>query len=84
MKVSAPGYLPVTTHLFVKDGPYLDSDAVFGVRDSLIVPFERHEPGVAPDGRRMDQPYYSVHYDFRLLADAAAQAQGSARQRASA
>jgi catechol 1,2-dioxygenase len=36
--VSAPGYRPVTTHAFVADSPYLDSDAVFGVKDSLIRP----------------------------------------------
>jgi hypothetical protein len=50
MKVSAPGHREVTTHLFVKDSPYLDSDAVFGVRDSLIVEFERCPAGTAMDG----------------------------------
>jgi len=34
--VSAPGYQPVTTHIFDAENEYLDSDAVFGVRDSLI------------------------------------------------
>ena len=34
--VSAPGYLPVTTHAFVAGSPYLDSDAVFGVKESLV------------------------------------------------
>ncbi len=38
--VSAPGFEPVTTHLFVKGDPYLDSDAVFGVKDSLVTDFE--------------------------------------------
>ena len=41
--VSAPGYVPVTTHVFDADSAYLASDAVFGVRDSLIRSFE-------PDG----------------------------------
>ena len=68
MIVSAAGHVPVTTHLFVADSPYIDSDIVFGVRDSLIVPFERHEPGTATDGRAMAQAYYSCHYDFRLAA----------------
>jgi len=67
MMVSAPGHQPVTTHLFVADSPFLDSDAVFGVRDSLIVEFERHEPGAAPDGRKMNKPYHVAHYDFRLV-----------------
>jgi hydroxyquinol 1,2-dioxygenase len=68
MIVSAQGHVPVTTHLFVADGPYVDSDIVFGVRDSLIVPFERHDPGKAVDGRVITKPYWSAHYDFRLVA----------------
>jgi hydroxyquinol 1,2-dioxygenase len=66
MIVSAPGYQPVATHLFVAGSPYLDSDAVFAVKDSLIVDFERHEPGVAPTGEKMDVPFYTAEYDFRL------------------
>jgi hydroxyquinol 1,2-dioxygenase len=64
--VSAPGYATVTTHVFVAGDPYLDSDAVFGVKDSLIAPFERHEPGIAPDGKRMDVSFYTIRYDFVL------------------
>jgi hydroxyquinol 1,2-dioxygenase len=66
MIVSAPGYEPVTTHLFVADSPYLDSDAVFGTKDSLVVKFERCAPGRAPTGEQMSTPYYTAHYDFRL------------------
>lgn len=66
MKLSAEGFVPVTTHLFVAGSPYIASDAVFGVRPSLIVDFERHAPGTAADGRTMDRPYWSAHYDFRL------------------
>jgi hydroxyquinol 1,2-dioxygenase len=71
MMVSAPGYRKVTTHLFVKGSPYLDSDAVFGVRDSLIVAFERCPPGKAIDSREIDQPYHVAHYDFRLVPEQA-------------
>ncbi len=66
MMVSRNGFVPLTTHLFPSDGPYLDSDAVFGVRDSLVVPFERHERGTAPDGRVLDRPFHTAHYDFAL------------------
>lgn len=66
MNVSAPGHVPVTTHLFVANSPYLDSDAVFAVRDSLIVHFDAHPPGRSPDGRWRDTSYWSAHYDFRL------------------
>ena len=67
MILSAPGYEPVTTHVFVEGDPYLESDAVFAVKNSLVVDFVRHAPGVAPDGKRMERPYYTVHYDFGLM-----------------
>lgn len=35
--VSAPGHKTVITHLFDRDSDFLDSDVVFGVRDSLVV-----------------------------------------------
>lgn len=66
MIVSAPGYEAVTTHLFVADGPYLQSDAVFGVKPSLVARFERHARGPGPSGETMEQPFYTVDYDFRL------------------
>jgi hydroxyquinol 1,2-dioxygenase len=66
MIVSAQGYLPVTTHLFVAGSQYLDSDAVFGVKESLVAQFDRHAAGVGPDGERIDTPFYTVNYDFRL------------------
>jgi len=66
MIVSAPGHHAVTTHLFAAGSPYIDSDAVFGVKESLVTGFERHEPGTAPDGSQLATPYYTVHYDFRL------------------
>jgi hydroxyquinol 1,2-dioxygenase len=67
MIVSAPGHVSVTTHLFVEGDPYLDSDAVFGVKDSLIVPLTRHEPGIAPTGQPVSTPYYTCSYDFKLV-----------------
>lgn len=39
--VTAPGFQKLVTHTFVGGDPYLDSDAVFGVKRSLIAPFER-------------------------------------------
>lgn len=41
--VTAPGYYPVTTHFFDSESAYLESDAVFGVRDSLILEFEERD-----------------------------------------
>jgi hydroxyquinol 1,2-dioxygenase len=68
MIVSAPGHLPVTTHLFVAGSKYLDSDAVFGMKESLVAQFDRRPPGLGPGGELVDTAFYTVNYDFRLKA----------------
>ncbi|HEY7413836.1 MAG TPA: intradiol ring-cleavage dioxygenase [Ktedonobacteraceae bacterium] len=65
--ITVPGYKTLITHVFNDGDPYLDSDAVFGVKSSLVTNFERHEPGVAPDGKEMDRPFYTMNYDFVLV-----------------
>lgn len=66
MIVSAEGHLPVTTHLFVADSQFLDSDAVFGMKESLVATWEKHPAGIGPDGEAVDTPFYTVSYDFIL------------------
>ncbi|WP_233517591.1 dioxygenase family protein [Geodermatophilus marinus] len=41
VEVTGPGIRTLTTHVFVSDSPYLDSDAVFGVRARLVRDFVR-------------------------------------------
>jgi hydroxyquinol 1,2-dioxygenase len=60
------GYRSITTHLFVKGDQWLQSDAVFGVKDSLIVDFIDHPAGTTPDGGRCDSPFSVAHYDFTM------------------
>jgi len=66
--VSAEGYEPVTTHIFDRTDPYLQSDAVFAVKDSLICDFARHE---APDAEAtklgITGPYCTAEFDFHLV-----------------
>jgi hydroxyquinol 1,2-dioxygenase len=64
--IQRAGFAPLTTHLFVAGDEYLGSDAVFGVKDSLIVDFVRHPPGKAPDGSTMNEPFSTASYDFVL------------------
>lgn len=64
--VSAQGYTPVTTELFVEGDPYLDSDPVFGVRQSLVVPFVRRESSAEAAQADRPAPFYSVDFDFWL------------------
>jgi hydroxyquinol 1,2-dioxygenase len=67
--VTAPGYQAVTTHVFADGDPYLDSDAVFGVKSELIASLVRHQPGHAGDGRDLDVPFWSITYDIVLAPD---------------
>jgi protocatechuate 3,4-dioxygenase beta subunit len=64
--VSADGYVPVTTHLFVKGDSYLESDAVFGVKDSLIADFVRNESADAAARHNVSAPFYTVEHDWVL------------------
>ncbi|WP_137124081.1 intradiol ring-cleavage dioxygenase [Roseomonas sp. HF4] len=64
--ISAPGHETLVTHVFADGDPYLDSDAVFGVKEALVRAFEQNPPGTAPDGRVMDTPWRSLTYDFAL------------------
>ena len=43
--VTADGFQKLVTHTFVGDDAYLESDAVFGVKKSLVAPFERIRDG---------------------------------------
>ena len=64
--IAAEGYETLITHLFVAGDQYLDSDAVFGVKRSLIRTYTREAAGEAPDGRKMTTPWWRLHNDFRL------------------
>lgn len=66
--VKAGGYVPLVTELFGTDDPYIDRDAVFGVRASLAVPFIRRDAAEAAAPYAIQPPFYSVEFDFRLRA----------------
>ncbi len=53
--IKANGYETLTTHVFRKGDPYLESDAVFGVRQSLVADWVQQ-----PDG------LFSLDFDFVL------------------
>ena len=64
--VAAPAHLPVTTHVFVAGSPYLDSDAVFAVKQSLIRDFaEVDDPGQAA-AYGVGTPFRHAHFDVVL------------------
>ncbi len=75
--VTAPDHRPVTTHLFVDGSPYIDSDAVFGVKESLIREFPVVDDPARAEEVGLPNPFRTVHFDVALLradqAPAAAQ-----------
>ncbi|MDU9394335.1 intradiol ring-cleavage dioxygenase [Pseudomonas sp. zfem002] len=64
--IVAAGYERLITHVFRDGCSYLDSDAVFGVRSTLVADWVRHEAGATPDGKRSSVPFYTLQYDFVL------------------
>ncbi|MEU5029162.1 dioxygenase [Streptomyces milbemycinicus] len=65
---TAPGLRTLVTHIFVEGDSLLDSDAVFGVKESLVKRFERQPAGTpAPDGRDLSGKSWSrVRFDIVL------------------
>jgi len=68
--IHAPGHRKLVTHVFDRADQYLDSDAVFGVKDELVRDYPEHPPGVAPDGSTRDAPYATIEYDFVMAKTA--------------
>jgi len=66
--ISAAGHRTLVTHLFVAGGAYLDSDVVFGVKQSLVVDLAQHAPGTAPDGRACPAGWKTLDHRFQLSA----------------
>ena len=64
--VNAPGFEPLITHVFVEGDEYLNSDAVFGVKEELVARVERHDDPTMPDGSRAAGPWYTMSYEFRV------------------
>ncbi len=65
-RLAAPGHATLVTHIFVAGDAYLDSDAVFAVKQSLIRDFAEQPPGTAPDGRVLDRPWRRLQAAFVL------------------
>jgi catechol 1,2-dioxygenase len=65
--VSAPGHRSLVTHLFVDGDPYLESDVVFGTKESLVVPFVSNTSPEEAAQHGVRAPFWTVNYDFVLM-----------------
>lgn len=72
--VDADGLRRLVTHIFVRGDKLLTSDAVFGVRDSLVKDFSQQPPGTpTPDARDLTTRAWSrVRFDIVLAPAGAA------------
>jgi len=74
LRVSHEGHATLTTQIFLQGDPWIDSDVVGAVKDSLIVALTKHEEPSDLRKRDLKRPYYTASYDFvlpRVMAKAA-------------
>jgi hydroxyquinol 1,2-dioxygenase len=67
--VSAPGYQQVITHVFVEGDPYLDGDAVFAVKNSLVGKYKKVNNAAEAKKLGLANPFLKLEFDFRLSPD---------------
>jgi hydroxyquinol 1,2-dioxygenase len=68
LMVAAPGCRTLVTHVFPRGDAHLDSDSVFGVRDSLVVDVHQQLPNTpTPDGRAIAGPWARIDFDIVLV-----------------
>ncbi|MBM1221384.1 intradiol ring-cleavage dioxygenase [Ponticoccus sp. SC2-23] len=66
--IEAEGFDRLVTHIFDPDDPYIHSDAVFGVKESLMAKFDLIEDPEAIRAAGFDRPFYLVEHDFVLAS----------------
>ena len=64
--LEAAGHARLVTHIFDPDDPYIASDAVFGVKQSLLARFDRITDPKAIAEAGLTTPFYLVEHDFIL------------------
>ncbi|MCE7058407.1 hypothetical protein LZF95_27300, partial [Algoriphagus sp. AGSA1] len=65
--ITAPGYEPIITHIFTPDCEYLDQDAVFGVKESLVADFQFIDSPGKTAAPTLDVPHWRVDWHFKLV-----------------
>lgn len=64
--IEAEGFETLVTHIFDPDDPYIHSDAVFGVKESLMATFQPIDDPARIKDAGFDGPFYEVEHDFVL------------------
>jgi catechol 1,2-dioxygenase len=58
---------PLTTQIFFEGGEWVNDDCVGGVKDDLVAKLEKHDDPSDYRQRGLDEPYYTVNYEFVLV-----------------
>ncbi|MEF0942981.1 intradiol ring-cleavage dioxygenase [Rhizobium sp. BR 362] len=67
--IKAPGFETLTTHIFDPDDPYIHSDAVFGVKESLLAEFRLTDDAARAEAFGFRGPFWQVEHDFVLAPE---------------
>jgi catechol 1,2-dioxygenase len=67
-QLKAPGYKPIVTQIFDRQSKYIEDDAVFAVKDSLIVDFKPFQGDPRAE--------FELPYDFKMASFADAKKNG--------
>ncbi|MDP2800781.1 MAG: intradiol ring-cleavage dioxygenase [Phreatobacter sp.] len=70
-RIAAPGHETLVTHLFMPGDPWLESDAVFGVKESLVATLTAQAGGAYPDGSAAPAGWQLLRHAFGLKPSAA-------------
>lgn len=69
LMVGQESYQRITSQLFFEGGEWVNDDCVDAVKDDLVVRLQKHEDPADYRERGLDEPYFSMEYDFVLVPD---------------
>ncbi len=67
--MEAPSYRSLITEVFVASDPWLDNDAVFGVRASLVCDFQSNSDPASASRVGLPAQYFVIDLPIRLARE---------------
>ena len=64
--INAPGFEQLVTQIYSSDSDYLDTDAVFGVKESLIGEYVLSNSAEEATKHDFRTPFFDMNFDFVL------------------
>ena len=66
--ITAPGYDRLVTHIFTNEDEYLDSDAVFATKPSLVGVYKETTDHTLAQELNIESTFQKVDFDFTLMS----------------